>query len=326
MNAMHAEFWTDNTSVLLKSFWGWRPETWATVGWSNDTGRSYRNNLLRRVTDPFIVVIYVTRDPDGLDRELVGKVAGFYLMSHETGHRNDFTHPIHHGRHPARWEHSLRALRAFSYISQPLLNARDVEPQLSAGSQQAIASWGKILEDPEQIRILREAPWREVPLYQPGIPTEAFDDFVPPPGMVAAGPSATRPYIVSPNAATIHRHLYIFRLDGDTGAYLGEPSHQRHIVKIGLSVCPSSRCRDFQKSMPQGAYRWLVERPSNGTITTGYSFDAAVAGENAMKQYLAATSRHLGGEFYLVTSAQIDEAWERGTDAARSSMQEQTSE
>lgn len=319
MSLAPADLWTDSASVLFTSFWGWRPETSATVGWSNDRGKSYRDNLLQRVSDPFITVVYVTRDPDGLGRDLVGKVAGFYLMSHETGHRNNFTHPVHHTRHPEKWVHSLRALRAFSYISDPLLVARDIEPDLHTGAAQAIASWGKVLTDPEQIRTLRETPWREVPVYRPDMPADALDDIVPGPGFVQAGPMASQEYSVSPSALALGRQLYVLRLDGDIDVYLGKSAGGRRIVKIGLSIRPESRRTALQKSMPLGAFRWRVERPVAGDASLySYAFAAAVAGEYAMKKHLATCAEHLGGEFYLASDEQIEAAWRLGCGTAQS--------
>ena len=42
-----------------------------------------------------------------------------------------------------------------------------------------------------------------------------------------------------------------------------------------------------------------------------------VAGEYVMKRHLAKAAKHLGGEFYLATGSEIDEAWRLGNDAAR---------
>jgi hypothetical protein len=307
------DFWTDDTSVLFTSFWGWRPDEWATVGWSKARGRTYRDNLLKRLTDPFIAVVYVTRDPDGYDLDLVGKVAGFYLMSHEKGHRDDFTHPVHHGRYTEKWEHSLRALRAFAYISDPLPIAKQIEPALSTGAARSIAGWGKILEDTKQINTLRRTPWREVAMYRPGIPIETRDDVLSTDAMVPAGPITTQPYTVSPSVDLMFRRLYVLRLHGDTDAYLGKSAAGRHIYKIGLSASPDDRRRTLQKGMPRGAFIWKTERvsPVDGT----YPAVAAVAGEDAMKRYLAGVGgrdRHLGGEFYLASNAEIHEAWISG--------------
>ena len=47
-------------------------------------------------------------------------IAGFYLVSHETGDRDEFTDPIHHGRDSEKWRHSLKAhpsIQLFAGIS-----------------------------------------------------------------------------------------------------------------------------------------------------------------------------------------------------------------
>lgn len=120
------DFWTSETSVFFTSFWVWSPETWATVGWSNEKGLSRRNNLLKELSDPFIAVCYVTKSggPNSIDPDLRGRLAGYYLVSHETGDRDQFTHPIHHDRFPEKWWHSVRALRAFSYLPEYPPNKR----------------------------------------------------------------------------------------------------------------------------------------------------------------------------------------------------------
>lgn len=314
------DFWADGTSVIFTSFWGWSPETWAAVGWSNEEGRAYRDGLRSKLTDPFITVVYVTRDPQRRDLSLVGKIVGFYLVSHEKGDRDEFTHPAHHGRFPEKWRHSLRALRAFSYISDPLPDASEFEPALTTGAARAIARWGKELRDKARIECLRETPWCEVPIYRADLPAEVYEDAVSGNGMVQAGPAACQPYIVSPTAAALGRRLYVFRLEGDTDAYLGESAAGRRIYKIGLSASPDARRRSLQKAMPMGAFTWEVERTSRGG--GAFSFSAAVAAEYAMKVYLAKVGKHLGGEFYLASEADIDKAWRLGVAAAQAFGQE----
>jgi len=56
----YSDFWQEDTSVLLTSFWGWDPETWGTVGFTGDQGMARRNNLLAQLSDPFITIGYVT--------------------------------------------------------------------------------------------------------------------------------------------------------------------------------------------------------------------------------------------------------------------------
>ena len=119
------DIWTDQTSVLFTSFWGWTPETWGTVGFSGEKGKSRRTNLLKKLSDPFICVCYVTGSKNFIDPDLKGKIAGFYLVSHDAGNRKEFTHPIHHNLEPEKWQHSLRAIRAFSYFPEYRLSVAD---------------------------------------------------------------------------------------------------------------------------------------------------------------------------------------------------------
>jgi hypothetical protein len=114
------------------------------------------------------------------------------------------------------------------------------------------------------------------------------------------------------------RHLYVLRLDGPADAFLGLPSQGRRIVKIGLAASPESRRSQFQAALPRGAFNWKTHRT---TFTPGqphgWPFDAAEAGEYAMKKFLAVHGDHLDGEFYLAHEADIDEAWRLGVAVAQ---------
>jgi hypothetical protein len=73
----------------------------------------------------------------------------------------------------------------------------------------------------------------------------------------------------------------------------------------------------FEKAMPRGAFRWHVERATKMSNSDClHSFEAAVTGENAMKNHLANCATWLGGEFYLAAKKDIDEAWKLGHAAA----------
>jgi hypothetical protein len=306
-----ADFWTDETSVLFTSFWDWSPETWGTVGWTNHKGKARRDNLLQQLTDPFITVVYITNSSKDADPELKGMIVGFYLISHEQGDRDEFTHPIHHKLTPKKWRHSLRALRAFSYLPEYRLNAYEFDPSLTRGGIN-VASLGKVLTDTAQITLLRETPWVEVDVYTVDrYGAEDYDDFSST-GKVKGGPASKRGYVVSEGTHHLPRQLYILRLKGDSDAFLGESANGRAIYKIGLSISPDLRRQALQKAMPRGAFHWRIDRTSKTSGFESTSFDAAMSGENAMKTYLAECACHLGGEFYLASKSQIDEAWRRG--------------
>lgn len=313
--------WTDDLSVLFTSFYGWTPETWGCVNWSDDKGRSRRDNLLQELTDPFITVCYVTGNSSYFDPRAKGLITGFMLVGHEAGDRDEFTHPTHHGFEPAKWRHALRAVRAFSYLPEHRIKAVDLMPKLSTHGQ-PVATWGEVLEDGEQIIQLRAIPWEEVPVYQPrSEATGPISHTAAGLGFVQAGPAAASGYAVSASAQSLPRQLYVLRLEGDADAYLGRASNDRQIYKIGLSRSPERRRQAFQKSMPWGAFRWSVNRVSGADAKFGFS--AAVAGEDAMKQLLAREAEHLGGEFYLADLSVINDAWESGCEVARKHEGEQ---
>ena len=311
-------FWTDQTSVIFTSFWGWTPETWGTVGFTGDRGQTRRANLLKELSDPFICVCYVTSNKTYIDPKLKGMIAGFYLVSHETGDRDEFTDPIHHGRDSEKWRHSLKATRAFSYLPEYRLSVRDFDPAMLKKAR-SVSAMGEIITDRVKIMRLRERPWIEVDVYSQDQSESLADATQPGKGKVRAGPASKSGYEVSQGTHHLPRELYVLRLSGDADSYLGKSAKGRSIYKIGLSVSPDLRRQSFQKSMPCGAFIWKIERRSRdvgfGVIQ---SFDSAVAGENAMKEYLKTCADWLGGEFYLAHQSEIDAAWQAGHDAANS--------
>lgn len=309
--------WTDQTSVLLTSYWGWSPEDWGTVGWSLDRGKTRRDNLLKELTDPFITVVYVTKNKSDVDPDLKRKIAGFYLVSHETGDRDDFTHPIHHYRNPEKWRHSLRAIRAFTYLPEYRFSIEDVFPEILPRVL-PVAAMGEVITDIGKIERLRTCPWVEVPVYASGSDAEPDgqgDNYSS--GMVRPGPNNSGGYQVPSSGDGLPRELYVLRLQGDTDAFLGRSAMDQSIHKIGLSASPDMRRQALQKSMPRGSFKWIVERTTRRDGHIPYSgYSTAVAGETAMKVHLARNGLHLGGEFYLCTNAVIEDAWEIGRDAA----------
>ncbi len=317
-----ADVWTDASSVLFTSFWGWGPETWGAIGWTKDRGRTRRDNLLRELPDPFICVGYVTGNRTDTDPNLKGMIAGFYLVSHETGDRDEFTHPIHHdhGGEPEKWRHSLRAIRAFSYLPEYRRRAIDLFPNLSRTAL-SVAGWGRIITDPAEIDKLRSIPWIEVPVFSsPRNESEPHEPDHPISGMVKAGPASSGGYVVLEGTENLPRELYVLRLTGDIAAYLGRGTGDASIYKIGLSYSPELRRQSLQKSMPKGTFKWELARTTRKDGHAPYSrFSAAVAGEDAIKRHLVASnSEWLGGEFYLASDAQIAAAWHAGRQTALS--------
>lgn len=311
VNSLADDVWPADRSVLLTSLWGWSPETWGAVGWTGQRGLTRRTNLLQRLSDPFITVCYATANRKDIDRDLKGKIAGFYLVSHETGDRDSFSHPLHHGQDPEKWRHSNRAVRAFSYLPEYRLSVRDLAPDLLRRAR-TISAMGEILTDPVLVTRLRQTPWQEVPVYLGATSQEVVPNLPSAGGFSQPGPANRAGYWVESSAYDIPRRLYVLRLHGDELAYLGSEARGKWIVKVGLSASPELRRQAFHKAMPEGKFVWNVERNSGHT-----HFESALLGETAMKRHLAKTAKHLGSEFYLVDPGVLDEAWEIALAAAR---------
>ena len=307
------EIWTDETSVLFMSLWEWIPEEWGMVPWTDKNGREEK---IKELSDPFICVCYVTSTGRSDQKE---KICGFYLASHEKGDRDEFSHPNRHNEEPEKWRFALRAERAFDYLPEYRPIAKEVFPEISKGqTAQGIGRWGKIIKDPKKIRRLQKYPYYEVDVFSSPAsrPSSSASDT----GMVKAGPASRGNYEVSGNIHDLPRELYVLRLDGETAAYLGRSDRGKSIYKIGLSVSPERRRNDFRKAMPRGAFKWEIYKTTRMDGHKPYgNHSAAVKGENAMEEYLAqnAEAEHLGGEFYLATKKQIEDAWSTGRKVAR---------
>jgi hypothetical protein len=310
---MTDDIW-EGKSVYMKGFHGWTPETWAAIGWSNNR----RETLIRTTTDPFIMVGYVTQSSKGATADIRGKIVGFYIVSHQKGDRNDFTDPIQFQREPEKWQKALRAIRAFSFLREYRVDVYDFLPLLKKNPQSS-AYYGVKL-DTDKIATLRSLPYQEVPIFDPNHKTSIMVDHaihMPSLNKVRGGPQNRSGYIVEGEPRETEKELYALCLDGDTSHFLGESENGRKIYKIGFSISPFARLAAFQKTLPEGTYRWKLHRSTCGDKHQPYpNFEAALAGEDAIKEYLAQHAKHLGGEFYAVTDAHFQKAWQIGRESA----------
>lgn len=133
-------------------------------------------------------------------------IAGFYLVSHEMGDRDEFTHPIHHNRDVDKWRYSLRALRAFSYLPEYRLNVREFDP-LVLKNARSISAMGEIISDPKKIGLLRDTPWVDVDVYTPNINEPLTGTGAGGSGKVRAGPASKSGYEVTGGAYYLPREL-----------------------------------------------------------------------------------------------------------------------
>lgn len=305
----------------ITSFWGWTPESWGCVGFT-EAGR--RDTIISESTDPFIMVVYVTKnagEPRG-DIDYRGYVAGFYELTHEMVDRDEYTDKQHHSTEPHKWRHSLRASRAFEIIPEDRPHITEFEPSIYKEYRaQAVATHSSVLSN-NAFKKLKTYSYREVPVYR-------SDDYRSS-GVIS--PSSKRAnskgyvlgvnvngsgYYVPPERDG-EKELYILCLKGNADAFLGEPAGGRRIYKVGLSISPMTRVKFFNRAMPDGQFSWEIDRSTIRDGDERYpNFMAAETGEMAMKKFLSKNSKHLGGEFYLATEEVIAKVWVIGRDAAR---------
>ena len=310
------EPWDIASDVLLKYFWGWSPETWGTVSFAT-SGR--RQTILAESADPFIVVVSLPANT--AVQELARKVVGFYLVSHITGSRDDFSATFHHSTYPERWQFGLKAIGAFSFLPEYRIDAYDLDQSIRSRVR-AVGTHGEWL-GAGQIERLRQIPYVQVPIF--GGAGMGWSEVVVPrrskgPNLVKAGPPNRSGYEIAGEPVDTEKELYVLELTGNAAHYLKTEEAGLRIFKIGLSISPRNRLDTFRRMLPVGAYGWELLRSTRLDGEAAYpSFEAAEAGEWAMKSFLASADgvRWLGSEFYAATDAQISSAWSIGRQAAQ---------
>lgn len=307
--------WDSTSKVLLKYFWGWTPETWGTLSF---TAPGRLQTIVRESEGPFIAVVCVSADVP--DLTVAGKVAGFYWISHKEGHRNEFTDVTQHAREPERWQHGLKAVRAFTFLPEYRVAIYDIHPAIRPRVR-AVGANGEWLSG-EIVDRLRGIPFVEVPVY--GGPAFFIGDVVVPSmasarHSVKAGPINRTGYEVPGEPADTEKELYVLELTGDASSFLEEDLGDLRVFKVGLSISPTMRLQAFCKTLPRGRFKWELVRSTRMDGHPPYaSFEAAEIGERAMKDYLGrqGPSRWLGGEFYAATEDEVGHAWSVGRRAA----------
>lgn len=310
---MTENIWDEKYSAWITSFWGWSPGSWGTIGFTRP-GR--RNTIVRKTTDPFIMVIYVTKSAPSSDPDIRGKICGFYLVSHIEGHRDDFTSADRHSLNPEKWAYSLKAIRAFSFLPEYRLDIDKFDPTLGPRARSVAASGEEI--DEAHHTVLRHLPYVEVEVFGGG-DVMVGDIQVPDKDghMVKAGPVNRGGYVVPGEPPDTEKELYALALDGDVTTFLGEPDRGRSIFKIGLSMSPKTRLEAFRKSLPRGTYSWRLHRSTRVDGHPPYpTFEAAEAGERSMKDYLGHHGRWLDGEFYAASLDTFEIAWRTAREKA----------
>lgn len=307
--------------VWLTSFWGFSPDTWGCVGFSDNWRRE---KFLPDARKGALVVIYVTKGKGPENQR--GKVVGILETTGETGHISNFLSGdawVEKEADPKRrgkWEYAVRVSRAWIIDEAEWQDVDDIFAETyGRSSAEAIGANGVRLSDEEAAR-LADLTVHEVPVYgQTGkldSVVRPFSDALKPSRAVIP---AKEPYFVGEVDGP--KHLYILRLVGGVANWLGEPvddEDERMIIKVGFSKSPYKRRDQIQSAYPAGRFKWEIMFPEPVPDAAPYP-DAATAikGEDAMKARLfKGGARVLGGEFYLAEEWLVRKCWIAGKMAA----------
>lgn len=308
----------DPPQVFLKSFYGFTPETWGFLGYTDPTMRDW---FLRESKPGALVVIAGTSTAHVPGERL--RILGIQQQSHVRGTKWDFLAPERHAREKEssdrerRWLHALKATRAWRIADEERAFVRDIFPTSHDGGKNGtvIGSYGKRLTAAEAKSIL-DLTLVEVPVFGSG----AVDALMPGPAGKLLRPS--RPGPVSQSAYIVReaegpKHLYILRLMGEERHLLGYDALGRWVVKVGFSVSPATRCQAHNQTLPACAFGWEVMHSTHADGHAPFASSShALAGEKAMKDFLDREGDSLGGEFFLASPSAISKAWHQGVLAA----------
>lgn len=321
MATLHDQLGAKPPPMWLTSFWGFDPERWGCIGFTDPTMRS---DFLKATPPGVLVAIYVTKHR-GLKDER-GKVLGVLEVSHERGDAQQFISGDLWARNQedptarGKWLYALRATRAWRIIPEEWRLVDDLLPQTYASAHALRIGGAGVPVNPDETERILRLEVEEASVF--GVHRSVDPTIMPLHSALApsrAVPAATAPYWVGETDGP--KHLYILKLAGDVPAYLGRRAsavEDMSIIKVGFSKSPRTRRHQIQRAYPEGAFQWEVLLPTAPAARAPYAnADVATAGEKAMKARLVRENAEcLGGEFFLAPNWLIPHVWTAGRVAA----------
>lgn len=309
-----AQIAADPPNVWLTSFYGFSPETWGFLGFSND---GQRKHFVRETRPGALVVIYGHKSRAPAHQQ--GKVIGVQQVTHRVNHAENFMSPSEWARKAAdperadKWNLAVKATRAWRVAEEAYLQIEDFAPSTySTARAQAIGSQGMRLTGAEARRLLdltliETSVFGEIPVTA-AVPALGAAIFTP----SRPGPVSQAGYFCK--EAEGPKSLYVMRLHGDETAYLGRPAEGRWIIKVGMSGSPSSRCLALNRALPAGSFTWeLLKTNQSAGLPLFPKSAEAIRAETQMKAFLHQHETSLGGEFFLVRPEAVAAAWDAAT-------------
>jgi hypothetical protein len=315
----YAQITADPPNVMLTNFYGFTPETWGFLGFTNE---AQRTSFLNRTKPGVLVVVYghKTLAP----KEQRGMVIGVQQVSHRVNSAKAFMSPSEwalkadQSESAGKWNYACKATRAWHVPEEAYVPVEEFAPETySRVRAQAIGSMGMMLTAAEARGLLK------LPLVETSVFGEIpIADAVPATGAELFGPS--RPGPVSQSSyfcreAEGPKSLYVLRLRGNESAFLGYPAEGRWIVKVGMSGNPAQRCRAFNSALPDGAFYWeIVHTNALSGLPLFPKSKEAINAEVKAHEHLHTHATWLRSEFFLAKPEQVTEAWTKATSVLNS--------
>ncbi|MCR9195539.1 MAG: GIY-YIG nuclease family protein [Hyphomonas sp.] len=304
-------------NVWLTSFYGFNPETWGFLGFSND---GQRKRFVRETEPGALVVIYGHKSKAPEHQR--GMVIGVQQVTHSVNHAKAYMSPGEWLRKEAdsetagKWDLAVKAIRAWRVAPEHYIPIGAFAPKTySTERAQAIGSQGMRLAPDEARKIF------DLTL----IETTVFGE-IPIDGAVAASGSdllaPSKPGPVSQSGffckeAEGPKSLYILELLGNPNAFLGTDAGGKRIVKVGISKSPISRCDSLNRALPECAFNWRVHTSNEMLGLDQFtSSKPALRAETAIKEFFHRQEKSLGGEFFLIDINTVEQAWSVAMEAA----------
>ena len=307
----------DPPNVWLTNFYGFDPDKWGFLGFSN-TGQ--RDHFVRETKPGCLVVIYGHKAKASEAQQ--GQIIGIQQVSHRVNVAKAYMDPVAWARKEddpemaGKWDLAVKATRAWRVAPESYVRVDDfADETYSLGAAQIIGSLGKHLTSREAAKLL------DLVVIRTSVYGErAIEAASAVPGSLALTPSKAGPVSQQGHFAREAegpKQLYVLRLDGNADAWIGRPANEAIIVKVGMSVSPASRRDALNAALPAGAFQWSILHSNDLDGTEPFpSSKPALQGENVIKRDLALAGDSLGGEFFLATSEAVTTAWRAGQAAA----------
>lgn len=312
----YTELEKNPVNVWLTSFYGFDPEEWGGLGFSND---EMRQKFIDSTEAGVLVVIYNSNKYSPQWK----KVIGILQCSHKTGHIRNFMSPSswkekQKSSYADKWTYAVKVTRAWRVSVESMIDIRDFAPQATAtNAWQYIGSRGMRLAEDEALNIYK-LDVQETDVYgEDSLIGSCITNAEEALKTSKAGPVSKKGFFVRESEGP--KYLYILQLIGNADKFLGYKVKGKLIIKAGFSKSPDSRCRDFNRALPKSAYHWEVLYSGLLSNIDAYpSSDHAKAGEKVMHRLLCEKSKgeSLGGEFFLTKAKQVEKAWLKGNLAA----------